>query len=602
MVVSVLVVVLGCSVVGVSLEALHQTSLSDWLSPKPMVGVVTALLASLLGLTLLALLGRAVSAILVAGSMLGVLHLAHAAKLANTGKPLFPWEVFLFREGLTLSGYALKEHGTWALVLGAVLFLAALAFSAWKLRPLSLRARASLLVAAVAAWVGIGRAPVALAAKVGVEYRVWQQGVNSQVNGMLVAFALNGPSAAVSAPAGYTRAKVKQAVTGIPRGPRTPETPSVIVVMSESFFDPTTLPGVTFEEDPLPTLRWLQRSSGIPGSASSAGTLFPPVFGGGTANTEFEVLTSHSTRFLPAGSIPYQQYLRRAQRSSLPRLFGNAGYRTVAIHTYHRWFWEREEVYRHLGFENFVALEDMEDARYDGLYPSDGELTQRIIKELDKTDQPTFVFAVSMEAHGPYTAGRYPTTAARFTGPFDEAGRQELATYVEAISHADRELRNLIDYIERSGRPAVVMFFGDHQPALINVFRQVGLMRASDGDGMCRRRLLKLHQVPLVMWSNAGIVPAELGNFSPVFLGPTLLDLTGTRGTRYTDFVRKAKQRTPVIIPGLMTDATGEIVRQQDDDIDALEDAWWTLEYDALFGDDFLNDLKEDDEPDLSDG
>ena len=77
------------------------------------------------------------------------------------------------------------------------------------------------------------------------------------------------------------------------------ERPDIIMVMSESFWDPTRLPGVTITPDPIPNVRALQ-----------SGHVFSPEFGGMTANVEFEALTGFSNAFLPYGSIPYQQYVR----------------------------------------------------------------------------------------------------------------------------------------------------------------------------------------------------------------------------------------------------------------------------------------------------
>ncbi len=79
------------------------------------------------------------------------------------------------------------------------------------------------------------------------------------------------------------------------------EKPDIIVVMSESFWDPTLLPGTTITPDPMPNVRALR-----------SGSMFSPEFGGMTANVEFEALTGFTNAFLPYGSIPYQQYVRGA--------------------------------------------------------------------------------------------------------------------------------------------------------------------------------------------------------------------------------------------------------------------------------------------------
>lgn len=52
------------------------------------------------------------------------------------------------------------------------------------------------------------------------------------------------------------------------------------------------------------------------------GKLYVSVKGGNTANTEFEFLTGNSMGFLPAGSVPYQQYIKQEQPSLGPATSG----------------------------------------------------------------------------------------------------------------------------------------------------------------------------------------------------------------------------------------------------------------------------------------
>ena len=69
--------------------------------------------------------------------------------------------------------------------------------------------------------------------------------------------------------------------------------------------------------------------------------MFSPEFGGMTANVEFEALTGFSNAFLPAGSIPYQQYVR-APTPSMATFLKSEGYETRAIHPGTNWFWNRD--------------------------------------------------------------------------------------------------------------------------------------------------------------------------------------------------------------------------------------------------------------------
>jgi phosphoglycerol transferase MdoB-like AlkP superfamily enzyme len=576
---------LGVAVAGlVLLEGVARGDVGEaarWLVADFRVTAVNLVLLGTLGAVAVGLFGRPLLAGVLLTAPLAVLALVHRTKLQLLGSPLYPWDFLLHREAVDLLPQVWRHAGL-GVVVGAVGAVVALVVVAARVRVPGPRlvARLALLgvgVAALAAGLpGLKQRLVVF----GVQHRTWLQTENSSVNGLLLAFAFNLDAVAVQRPPGYGAPAVHRALEAVPPRPHVekPEEPmSLVVVMSESFFDPTRLPGVEFTADPVPTVRRLQREA-------ASGTLMPPVFGGGTANTEFEVLTGHTMRFLPAGSVPYQQYLRR-QHDSLASIYANAGYETVAVHTYHRWFWEREAVYRHLGFQRFVGLEDIDDAPLDGMYVSDSVLTREIIREFEASRGPVFLFAVSMEAHGPYRPGRYPDSTLDVRGPLDEVARGSLLTYAEAVRHADRELDALLAYFSRVERPVTVVFFGDHLPTLPEVLRQTGVIESihlRESVSLETRRFL--HEVPLVAWSNQGRLPSELGVLSANHLGPMLLELTGTPGTAYSDYVANLRARYPVVLPGLVADAEGRFGEALPAE---LEREWWTLQYDALFGEDF---------------
>lgn len=552
----------------------------EWLAQAPLAATCNALLAVLLGWCLLALTGRAVVSLLASVGLLALVGAAHAMKVSILGKPLFPWDVVLqYREALALLPRLTGSAWGW-LGLGAA-GLATLAVAARRASPtLGWGARVALGAVVVSScWALFPRVDRAVV-PIGIRNIFWQQVDNYRANGLLLGLALNANSALVQAPVGYDSRSVSAAL-----GARRPavarltgERPTVLLVMSESLFDPLRLPRVRFLDDPLPTLHRLQREQ-------LSGTLFPPVFGGGTANTEFEVLTGHSMRFLPAGSVPYQQYLHRAH-PSLAKLYAAQGYETVAVHTFHRWFWERERVYQHLGFHRFVGLEDMPAAVLDGPWPSDAMLTAQIIAQFEARRGPLFLFGVSMEAHGPYEAGRYQQQTVRFESELDDEARQQLEAYLEAANHADRELGALVSYFSKVNSPVFIVFFGDHLPSLPRVFEQTGVISSLERPDL--RQLEFLHQVPLLIWTNTRTAPRPLGGLSASFLGPVLLELTGTPGSRYTDFLGDVRRALPVMVPGLVSDAEGVFSDEPPASLRALEEAWWTLEYDQLFGDELV--------------
>lgn len=560
-------------------EVLH------WVTRSPLEATCNAMFAVLLAWGALALTGRAVVSLLISMGVLGVLGAVHAAKLQILGKPLFPWDLVLqYREALAL-GPQMSESiwGQLALVLAFAVVMAIIGAARWEKSVLPWGLRLTLFaVVSLSCWAIFPKADQTLS-HLGIHHVRWQQSESYRVNGLLLGIALNANSAVVVSPAGYSAKSVRAALGNPPRvvSRKAEAPPTVIVLMSESFFDPTRLPKVKFLDEPIPTVRRLQREY-------TSGTLFSPVFGGGTANAEFEVLTGHAMRFLPEGSVPYQQYVRRPH-PSLATLFAAQGYQTVAVHNFHRWFWERDVVYRHLGFERFIGLEDMPGGLVDGSYPSDALLTAQLIEQFEARTRPLFMFAISMEAHGPYIPGRYAQQSVRFESELDEGARAQLEAYLEAAHHADRELGALVEYFSKVKSPVTIVFFGDHLPSLPGVLQQTGVIRSLNELEL--GQLSFIHQVPLLVWTNGPHEPRQLGPLSTSFLGPLVLELTGTPGSRYTDFLSELSRTLPVMSPGLVFDAQGAASADPGAALEPLARAWWLLQYDQLFGEQYLEQL-----------
>ena len=218
---------------------------------------------------------------------------------------------------------------------------------------------------------------------------MWDQKENYAFNGFTLAFALNLPMANVPAPAGYSAEAIGD-IPGFPAASVPADKPDIIIVMSESFWDPTKLPGVTITPDPIPTVR-----------ETRSGSMFSPEFGGMTANIEFEALTGFSNAFLPYGSIPYQQYIHGAVPSLATFLQGE-GYATRALHPFSEWFWNRSPVYQAFGFDRFLSEERMPPIAKRGPLASDAAFTEEIIRQADLMRKPFFFFAVTLQGHGPY--------------------------------------------------------------------------------------------------------------------------------------------------------------------------------------------------------
>ncbi|MEW9625536.1 LTA synthase family protein [Rhodanobacter geophilus] len=251
--------------------------------------------------------------------------------------------------------------------------------------------------------------------------------------------------------------------------------PDIVVIQSESFFDPSIMKGYA-HDDLAPNLHRLARH-GI------SGALHVPTFGGGTIRTEFEVLTGLSLRYFDNLQFPYLQ-IGRKPLPSLVRVLDEHGYATVAVHGNDPTFWNRDTAFKTLGFQRFVSQSAFPpDAPNDGKYMADSAMTDEIMRQLKDSGPPQFIFAISIEAHGPYDV-EPKDTAARdaIAVPAGIEGRnkRELQDYLYHMQHADQELGRLSAWLARRQRPTLLLFYGDHLPALTDSYRIDGFVNGQD--------------------------------------------------------------------------------------------------------------------------
>ena len=422
----------------------------------------------------------------------GLIYGVNQLKIANLGTPLLPDDFRMIgqlRKGgmHLLAGYLPHSRWPWLAMLAAL----ALIVLAWRLEPPLLpRRRAGgrvlaggVLVAALisilaglSAWGKIYNSRV-------LWLEPWSASSTANHSGLissLVLFHLHFGGSQRKADGDAAEHLITQLTPDLLQAmqPATVsgERPDIVVVQSESLFDPTIMRG--FEHsDFTPNLRRLARH-GI------SGKLHVPTFGGGTIRTEFEVLTGLSLRYFDNLQFPYLQMSHKSL-SSLVRTLESHGYSTLALHGNDPAFWNRTTAFKAIGFDRFVSKSEFPaDAPNDGKYMADSAMTDKIKTLLKDSGRPQFIFAISIEAHGPYDI-EPAHTAERdaIAVPAAITGRDklEMQTYLYHIRHADAELGRLVAWLAKRQRPSLVLFYGDHLPALTNSFHATGFV---DGRGM----------------------------------------------------------------------------------------------------------------------
>jgi len=253
------------------------------------------------------------------------------------------------------------------------------------------------------------------------------------------------------------------------------EEPDIVVIQSESFFDPSIMKGYE-HSDLTPNLHRLA-------AQGESGPLHVPTYGGGTIRTEFEVLTGLSLRYFEDLQFPYLQMNHKVV-PSMVRVLRSHGYETIALHGNDPGFWNRNTAFRAIGFDRFVSRASFPaKAAVDGQYMADSAMTDEIMAQLKNAGPPQFLFAISIEAHGPYDVP--PANAAeRDAIPVPEGitghDKLQLQNYLYHMRHADQELGRLADLLAHRERPTLLLFYGDHLPALTDVYQRTRFVDGKD--------------------------------------------------------------------------------------------------------------------------
>ena len=240
--------------------------------------------------------------------------------------------------------------------------------------------------------------------------------------------------------------------------------PNVVVVLLESFIDPTEVNYLEIEGDPVPNFRYLEENF-------TSGYMTTPVVGAGTANAEFEVLTGMSMRFFGTGEYPYKTKLKEVDFcESIAGNLGKLGYATHVVHNNTAKFYSRNNAFAMMGFDTFVSKEFMIVDEYNtlGTWAADNLLLEHIDNVMNKSEnQQDLVYCITVQGHGAYPTGPvFEDPEFKVTGAPTEELNYGWEYYVNEIHYVDEFIGNLVAQLDARDEETLLVLWGDHLPTM----------------------------------------------------------------------------------------------------------------------------------------
>ena len=580
---------------GVTL-ALQQGSLLATLSAfwaEPILFVLNLWPVAALALLFYFLLGNAWYGAGLTTLIWGLLSYINLVKVDARGDPFVPGDILLLTEGMEAVGsYQLNMHwGKLALLLGLSLALILLGTGVKSARPrLVIR-----LVAALTVVAAFGTTMAFLYPD--SELYDPMEGPNRanvpavyEAFGFPYCFLHNFNLYPVDKPPGYNAQEAASYEDTYREAEAAPETaPNILMVMCEAFTDLPNQAAFTYtgETNPIAAYNRLAEQT-------LSGHLVVSNTGAGTANTEFDVLTGMMTNRIGTGTTSAFRVVHR-NIDSIPRMLTQAGYRTFFLHPGQNWFYNRESVYSYLGITDQVFQDAFSRSDLVGDWISDAGFLRVLKESLEarQGDTPLFTYAVTIQNHQSYGAGKYgyvpdpPQTDIALS----DAARTYLSVYFKGLQDSAAMLEELTEYLDSLDAPYLLVFFGDHQPNLGGHYLAYRELDPNYGSTDTVEETLQPYTVPYLIWGNAAyrqdhdlLAQAQAWNLpetiSSHYLGALTCQLAGYQGhDGYFDFLNALREQLPVSSVYGYQLSDGSYTDTLPDDLQSLEDIRWKWQY-----------------------
>lgn len=329
---------------------------------------------------------------------------------------------------------------------------------------------------------------------------MWDSVYDAQRNGPVVSFIRQLNPKIMDMPSNYSEAtmqaiakKYTTEATSINATRKQSMTDSTVVyILSESFSDPSRVPGLSINKDPMPNVRSIKEHT-------TSGYMLSSGYGGGTANLEYMGLTGLSmANFDSSLTSPYQQLVPgEAWTPTINRLWGGS-VNSLAFHPYEPSMYSRAGNYKKFGFSHFYSLEGKDVISHrrkidNSPYVSDASAYQSAYEEMSSTKRNQFVQIITMQNHMPYHSWYKNNEFKVHSTTSSQLGSDEtesIETYAKGMEYTDTATRTFLDQLDALDKPVTVVFYGDHLPGIYST--------AGEDSG----NSLALHLTDYFIWSN----------------------------------------------------------------------------------------------------
>lgn len=329
---------------------------------------------------------------------------------------------------------------------------------------------------------------------------MWDSVYDAQRNGPLVAFTRQLNPKIMDKPSNYSEETMKKVAARYQKEAETINASrtnnltdsTVVYVLSESFSDPSRVPGLKTNKDSMPNIRKIK-------AGTTSGLMLSSGYGGGTANLEYMGLSGLSmANFESSLSSPYQQLVPSQHWTPTINQLWGAPVNSLGYHPYESSMYSRATNYKKFGFSHFYTLTGPDVIKYQGKidespYVSDKSSYDSALEGIKSGKTNKFIQIITMQNHMPYHEWyeNNDYTAESTTGtPLGDDEQQSIETYQKGVEITDQATQEFLNELDALDKPVTVVFYGDHLPGIYS--------SASEDDN----NSLALHLTDYFIWSN----------------------------------------------------------------------------------------------------